>query len=114
MRFSFLKKEMQFFPIFIILGSFIGFYFVLISALNQCNKSNSDCRIIQKFVLLTSPSITVDILENQKSLEWSGSVQGVEISSVVDSIRMNQKFILSMMVFPDGIINVIVLWDKRK
>ena len=102
------------YKILIILGSFIGFYFVLIPLLTQCNTSDSDCSVIQDLVLLTRPSIPVDIWENQKSLESSGSVQGVESPFVTDSIMMNQNFILSMIVFPVSIISAVVLWDKRK
>ena len=102
------------YKILIILGSFIGFYFSLIPALEKCNETDSDCTSVQNLVLLTRPVMTIDTWDNQNSIGWSGTAQGIEKSTVGDSLKNNQNFILSMIVFPVGIISAVALWDKRK
>lgn len=44
----------------------------------------------------------------------SESAQGIEISTIDDYLRNNQNFILSMIIFPSGLIGAVVIWDKRK
>jgi len=102
------------YKILIVLGSFIGFYFALIPALEKCNSFDLDCTAVQNLILLTRPVVTVDTWYNPNSMEWSGSAQGIEKPSVIDSLKHNQNFILSMIVFPICIISTVVLWDKRK
>jgi hypothetical protein len=102
------------YKIFIVLGSFVGFYFASIFALQLCNQSDSDCTIFQELVLLTRLSVRVDFWDNQSSFEWTSSAEGIESSSTIDLLKLNQKFILSMIVFPSSVIAAIVIWNKRK
>ena len=102
------------YKIFIVLGSFVGFYFASISALQLCNQSDSDCTIFQELVLLTRLSVRVDFWDNQSSFEWTSSAEGIESSSTIDLLKLNQKFIPGMIVFPSSVIAAIVIWDKRK
>jgi len=102
------------YKIFLIIGSFCAFYFGLIPALQYCNESGSDCTIVQEMVLLTRPAIIADAWDDQAIQEWSGTAQGIEKSTLSDYIRINQKFIFSMIVFPVGLIGAVIIWDKRK
>lgn len=77
------------YKIFVVLGSFVGFYFALIPALQQCNQSDSDCTIFQELVLLTRLSVRVDTWDNQSSFEWTDSAHGIEISTASDLLRIN-------------------------
>lgn len=102
------------YKIFLIIGSFCAFYFGLIPALQYCNEFVSDCTFVQEMALLTRPAIIVDAWSNQGIQEWSGTAQGIEKATLSDYFRINQKFILSMIIFPGGLIGAVIIWDKRK
>lgn len=103
------------YKILMVIGSFVAFYFALIPTLQQCLESDVDCIVYQELVLLTRPVIGGDVWGDESGIiEWSGTSQGIEKPTASDYLRMNQNFILSMIVFPCGIIGAIVIWDKRK
>lgn len=93
--------------------SFVVFYFALIPALHICLESDSDCSTYRELVILTRPVVTVDVWDDGIS-QYSGTVEGMEEANVDDTLRMNQNFILTMIVTPSVIITGIILWDKRK
>ncbi len=48
-------------------------------------------------------------------IEWNGTVQETEQNhTIYDYLKINQNFILTMIVTPSAIISGIVIWDKRK
>jgi len=103
------------YKILIVIASFVVFYFALIPALQQCLESDADCTAYQELALLTRLVISADLLGDESGIvAWSGTPQGIEKPTASDYLRMNQNFILSMIVFPCGIIGAIVIWDKRK
>jgi len=101
------------YKIFLVIGSFIVFYFALIPALQVCIDSNNDCAIWQELVLLTRPVITSSTL-GEGIGEWDGTADGMEIPSLEDQISYNLPFVTSMIVLPFIIIGFVVVWDKRK
>jgi hypothetical protein len=102
------------FKIFAVIVSFASFYFALIPMLQQCTEHGSDCTIYQEMMLLTRPVIIVDWEDESGIAEWSGTPQDREKASLDEYLRLNQNFILSMIVFPCCIIGAIVMWDKRR
>lgn len=103
------------YKILTVIASFFTFYFVLIPVLQLCLDSGADCTTYQELVSLTRLVIGVDILGGEEGiLEWSGTSQGIEEPTTSDYLRMNQNFILFMIIFPCSIIGAIVIWDKRK
>lgn len=103
------------YKILLVTAFFAVFYFALTPALQYCLESDADCTVYQELVLLTRPVIIVDVWGDESSIgEWSGTPQGIEKPTISEYLRLNQNFILSMIVFPCGIIGAIVIWDKRK
>ncbi len=101
------------YKIFLVIGSFVAFYFALIPALQVCIDSNNDCTVWQELVMLTRPVISSSTL-GEGIGEWSGTVDGLEIPSLEDQISRNLPFVTSMIVLPFVIIGFVVVWDKRK
>ena len=101
------------YKIFLVIGSFVAFYFALIPALQVCIDSNNDCTVWQELVMLTRPVISSSTL-GEGIGEWSGTVDGLEIPSLEDQISRNLSFVTSMIVLPFVIIGFVVVWDKRK
>ncbi len=101
------------YKIFLVIGSFVAFYFASIPALQVCIDSNNDCTVWQELVMLTRPVISSSIL-GEGIGEWSGTAEGLEIPSLEDQISRNLPFVTSMIVLPFVIIGFVVVWDKRK
>ena len=101
------------YKIFLVIGSFVAFYFALIPALQVCIDSNNDCTVWQELVMLTRPVISSSTL-GEGIGEWSGTVDGLEIPLLEDQISRNLPFVTSMIVLPFVIIGFVVVWDKRK
>ncbi len=101
------------YKIFLVIGSFVVFYFALIPALQLCIDSNNDCTVWQEIVMLTRPVISSSTL-GEGIGEWSGTTDGLEIPSLEDQISRNLPFVTSMIVLPFVIISFVVVWDKRK
>jgi hypothetical protein len=96
------------FKIFLVIACFVGFYFTLIPVLQFCLNSNDDCLVWQELMLLTRPVIA------SGDLQWSGSVDGIEIPSLSDQLIQNLPFAISMLVLQFVIIGFVVVWDNRK
>jgi len=101
------------YKIFLVIGSFVVFYFGLIPALQVCADSNNDCTVWQELVLLTRPVIPSSTL-GEGIGEWSGTADGMKIPSLEDQISYNLPFVTSMIVLPFVIIGFVIVWDKRK
>lgn len=101
------------YKIFLVIGSFIVFYFALIPTLQVCIDLNNDCTVWQDLILLTRPVITSSTL-GEGIGEWSGTTDGMEIPSFEDQISHNLPFVTSMIALPFVIIGFVVVWDKRK
>ena len=105
------------YKIFLVIGSFVVFYFALVPILQTCNSANSDCTVLQELVLLTRPVVVSSphIWDTNDGISsWTGTVEGMEAPTLENQIMYDIPFIASMIVLPFVIIGLIVVWDKRK
>lgn len=103
------------YKILVVISSFVTFYFALTPILQYCSESDANCTVYQELTLLTRPVISTSIWEDENGIvEWSGTPQSIEKPTIGDYLRLNQNFILSMIVFPCGIISAIVILDKKR
>ena len=104
------------FKIFLVISSFVVFYFALIPILQTCQGTDFDCTLWQELMLLTRPVVvssqhtwnTGDDLGT-----WAGTTEGLEIPTSEDQIMNNITFGTSMIVLPLVIIGFIAVWDKK-
>ena len=97
------------YKILIVIVCFVIFYLALIPILQVCHISESDCIIWRELMLLTRP-----VISSSEGLEWSGTVDGIEESTVSEQIMQNVSFTVSMIVLPLVIIGFIVIGDRQK
>ena len=98
------------YKIAIMIGIFALFYVQLPIMWKQCDDSGADCTVLANLMNWTRM-----VIFSNETIEWSGTVQEVEQNSTVhDYLRINQNFILTMIIAPSAIISVIVIWDKKK
>ncbi|MCE9653419.1 MAG: hypothetical protein K8Q89_10270 [Nitrosarchaeum sp.] len=101
------------YKIFLVIACFVSFYFAIIPVTGYCMESGSDCTLHMELIHLTRPAIAVDTFGDGIS-QWSGTVEGIEHTSMADQIMHNMPFVASMIVLPSVVIGLILVWDKRK
>lgn len=105
------------YKIFLIIGSFVAFYFALIPVTHSCIDSNNDCAVLREIILLTRPVITSTshMWDTGYGVgAWTGTIEEIETTSIKDQISYNFSFVVSMIILPLVMIGFVVVWDKRK
>ncbi len=92
----------------LVIAAFTLFYIQLPWMYGQCAQSDADCTVFVDLINWTRMGIY-----SGNGL-WNTGSGEEQIPTISDYIRINQNFILTMIVTPSAIIAGIVLWDKRK
>jgi hypothetical protein len=93
------------YKIFLIIVCFVSFYFAIIPILQNCLEYDRDCTIYQELMLLTRPVI---VSGTGDGLQWSGTVDGIETTTIEIQVMQNVPFVVSMIVLPFAIIALMV------
>ena len=105
------------YKIFLVIGSFVAFYFALIPLLQLCVDSANDCTVWKELVVLTRPVVTSSphVWDTGEEIgEWIGSTEQMENPSLEEQVMYNLPFVVSMLVLPFVIIGFVVTLEKRK
>lgn len=96
------------YKILMVIGIFALFYVQVPWMFKQCDETGADCTVFINLMNWTRMGVFVN------DTIWDSGSENTENHTVFDYLRINQNFILTMIVLPSSIIACVVVWDKRK
>jgi len=96
------------YKIILVIGLFALFYVQVPWMYKQCSSYDTDCTLFVNLMNWTRMGIFSD------GGIWNTGDGTEQEPIITDYLRINQNFILTMLVTPSVIITAIVLWDKRR
>ena len=95
----------------VVVACFVAFYMGLIPIYTACVESAYDCTLVTELIASTRLTLPVG---NVVSIEYTGTVQGVEEPNADIFISQNTSFFTTMVIIPTCIILAIAFLERHK